>query len=86
MLDQQLQLFPQQTNIDWQAIATATAADSRFYADLRRTRHWQDDHRDQTAGAAGGAEEQLLLIRLAAPTSKAAARLTRKSISGAKQS
>ena len=85
MLDQQLQqLFPQQTDIDWQAIATATAADGRFTLISGGPGTGKTTTVTKLLALLVAQSEQPLLIRLAAPTGKAAARLT-ESIGGAKQ-
>ncbi len=85
-LSQQLvKLFAPQTETDWQAIAVATAARGRFTLISGGPGTGKTTTVTKLLALLVAQSEQPLLIRLAAPTGKAAARLT-ESISKARQS
>lgn len=77
------QLFAPQETIDWQAVAVATASDGRFTLISGGPGTGKTTTVTKLLALLVAQSEQPLLIRLAAPTGKAAARLT-ESISGAK--
>ena len=83
-LAQQLrQLFTPQSEIDWQAVAVATACDGRFTLISGGPGTGKTTTVTKLLALLVAQSEQPLLIRLAAPTGKAAARLT-ESIAKAK--
>ena len=83
-LAQQLrQLFTPQTDVDWQAVAVATACDGRFTLISGGPGTGKTTTVTKLLALLVAQSEQPLLIRLAAPTGKAAARLT-ESIAKAK--
>jgi len=83
-LAQQLrQLFIPQAEIDWQAVAVATACDGRFTLISGGPGTGKTTTVTKLLALLVAQSEQPLLIRLAAPTGKAAARLT-ESIAKAK--
>jgi exodeoxyribonuclease V alpha subunit len=83
-LAQQLrQLFTPQPEIDWQAVAVATACDGRFTLISGGPGTGKTTTVTKLLALLVAQSEQPLLIRLAAPTGKAAARLT-ESIAKAK--
>ncbi|MDD2843300.1 MAG: exodeoxyribonuclease V subunit alpha [Tolumonas sp.] len=83
-LAQQLrQLFTPQSEIDWQAVAMATACDGRFTLISGGPGTGKTTTVTKLLALLVAQSEQPLLIRLAAPTGKAAARLT-ESIAKAK--
>lgn len=83
-LAQQLrQLFTPQPEVDWQAVAVATACDGRFTLISGGPGTGKTTTVTKLLALLVAQSEQPLLIRLAAPTGKAAARLT-ESIAKAK--
>ncbi len=83
-LAQQLrQLFTPQSEVDWQAMAVATACDGRFTLISGGPGTGKTTTVTKLLALLVAQSEQPLLIRLAAPTGKAAARLT-ESIAKAK--
>lgn len=83
-LAQQLrQLFTSQIDVDWQAVAVATACDGRFTLISGGPGTGKTTTVTKLLALLVAQSEQPLLIRLAAPTGKAAARLT-ESIAKAK--
>nr|WP_321272208.1 exodeoxyribonuclease V subunit alpha [uncultured Tolumonas sp.] len=83
-LAQQLrQLFTPQSEVDWQAVAVATACDGRFTLISGGPGTGKTTTVTKLLALLVAQSEQPLLIRLAAPTGKAAARLT-ESIAKAK--
>ena len=77
------QLFTPQSEIDWQAVAVATACDGRFTLISGGPGTGKTTTVTKLLALLVAQSEQPLLIRLAAPTGKAAARLT-ESIAKAK--